>query len=204
LAHPFVLPWSDLDVLRLILIGYLHEGGPERTTLGPASVGKAVGVDATVVSRNNEFLAALGLVETERLGRSRLTEAGARVARAFERHTGPELSRVLAPLLQEDDFVRRVLTYVGSRGDVERSELEHHVARAAGPPRNPAFPTGASALVDLILAAGLLVDDRGTIRMDGGVRAEATGLGDAAVDLLAARIKRLLQSLDDVPPPGGV
>lgn len=63
MAETYPLPRSSFKLLRLILIGYLHEGGNGRKPSGPTDVGRAVGLDPTLVSRNNGALAALGLLE---------------------------------------------------------------------------------------------------------------------------------------------
>lgn len=241
MAETFPLPRSSFKLLRLILIGYLHEGGNDRKPARLSDVGRAVGLDPTLVSRNNAPLAALGLLESAENRRWRLTEGGVNVARALEYEADDEAREALAESFKANSFVQRVVTYIRAQGGVDENEVVSHMARTAGVKRTSEFLTGARALLELMYAAGLLEHDGDLVRVPPLRRhvqtsdrapSEATasppaptrfyggGVGyrlgpegtvpgitlhlnlspsdlktDAAADALAARIKRLLDSL---------
>lgn len=230
MAEQFPLPRSGFKVLRLILIGYLHEVGRDRKGVGPGNVGTAVGMDATLVSRNNAFLAAVGLIESEQRGRWRLTEGGAEVARALEYEAPEELREALAPILRSNDFIQRLVTFVRGRGGIEESQFVPHIARTAGVPRKSEFLTGSRAVLELMLEAGLVTDAGGVIQTT--TRREALAekepeaahdrprvpartqvtvtvnlnlsvadlKSDEAIDALAVRVKRLLDAVSGAAP----
>jgi hypothetical protein len=175
LAESFALPRSSLKLLRLILVGYLHEGGNDRKPSGPADVGAAIGLDSPLVSRNNAALAALGLLESAENRRWRLTEGGVNVARAFEYEAEEEAGAALSEVLGSNAFVQRVLAFVRSRGGVEEDQVISHMARTAGVKRTSEFLTGARAVLELLQVAGLVETDGDTVRVSTPRReAEAT------------------------------
>src|SRR5262249_47653978 len=108
-AEQFPLPRSGVKVVRLILLGYLTRGGRDRRPVGPSVIGSAVGMDQTLVSRNNAFLSAIGLIEAEGRGQWRLTEAGASVAQAYEYDATEEVATTLAAAFRTVEFVQRIL-----------------------------------------------------------------------------------------------
>lgn len=164
MADAFPLPRSGLKLLRLILIGYLHEGGNERKAVGPTAVGAAVGLDPTVVSRNNAFLAAVSLIESAESRRWRLTSAGVETARAFEYDAQDELRGSLNDVLRANDFVQRVVAFIRSRGGIEEEQVVAHMARLAGARRASDFLTGARALLELMSLGGLIEADGQLVR----------------------------------------
>jgi hypothetical protein len=164
MVETFPLPGSSFKILRLILIGYLHQGGPDRSAAGPADIGSAIGMDATIVSRNNAFLAAVALLENE--GRKwRLTEPGVAVARALEYEADEEIQNALGQLLRGNEFVKKVTTFVRGRGGVELAQLADHVARTAGAPKRAASLTGARTIVEMLIRGGILHDDGGVVQV---------------------------------------
>ena len=164
MAETFPLPRSGYKLLRLILIGYLHEGGRDRKGSGPTDVGRATGLDQTVVSRNNAPLAALGLLESAEGRKWRLTEGGEAVARAMEYEAAEELSGALGGVLRNNEYVRRVVTFVRARREVAEDQLVSHMALSAGVKRTAEFLTGARALLELLLVGGILEYDGDAIR----------------------------------------
>jgi hypothetical protein len=165
MAETFPLPRSSFKLLRLILIGYLHEGGNDRKASGPADVGRAVGLDPTLVSRNNAPLAALGLLEGAENRRWRLTEGGKTFSRALEYEAPDEARGALAEIFRSNEFVQRIVTYVRAQGGVDEDQVTSHMARTAGVKRTSEFLTGARALLELIEVAGFLEHDGEAVRV---------------------------------------
>jgi hypothetical protein len=171
MVETFPLPGSSFKILRLILVGYLHQGGSDRKAVGPTDVGSAIGTDSTIVSRNNAFLAAIGLIEKD--GRKwRLTEDGVAVGRALEYEAVDEVRSTLGDLLRGNDFAKKITTFLRGRGDVEQSQLAEHIARVAGAPKKPNVLTGARTVIEVMTHAGLVQDDGGVIRLRSDQAAE--------------------------------
>ncbi len=177
MAATFPLPRSSFKLLRLILIGYLHEGGNDRKPAGPTDVGRAVGLDPTIVSRNNAPLAALGLLESAENRRWRLTEGGVEVARALEYEAPEDARETLAEIFRPNEFVQRVVTYVRAQGGVDPEQVVSQMARTAGVKKTSEYLTGARALLELMYIAGLVAPDGDTVRVPArreSPKAEAT------------------------------
>jgi hypothetical protein len=164
-AATFPLPRSSFKLVRLIVIGYLHEGGNDRKPAGPTDVGRAVGLDPTIVSRNNAPLAALGLLESAENRRWRLTEGGVEVARALEWDAPEDARETLAEIFRSNEFVQRIVTYVRAQGGVDADQVVSQMARTAGVKKTSEYLTGARALLELMSVAGLLVPDGDTVRV---------------------------------------
>jgi hypothetical protein len=198
MVETFPLPGSSFKILRLILIGYLHQGGVERKAAGPADIGSAIGMDATIVSRNNAFLAATGLLENE--GRKwRLTEAGVTTARALEYEAEEEIQSALGQLLRGSEFVQKITTFVRGRGGVELSQLAEHVARTAGAPRKGASLTGARTIVEMLIRGAVLHEDGGVVQVTRVPRApeaapEGRVEGETSSGQAAKALRRAAQS----------
>lgn len=164
-AAPFPLPRSSFKLLRLILIGYLHEGGNDRKPTGPTDVGRAVGLDQTIVSRNNAPLAALGLLESAENRRWRLTEGGVEVARALEWDAPDDARETLAEIFRSNEFVQRIVTYVRAQGGMDPEQVVSQMARTAGVKKTSEYLTGARALLELMYVAGLVAPDGDAVRV---------------------------------------
>jgi hypothetical protein len=182
-AERFTLPRSSLKLLRLILIGYLHEGGDDRKPAGPGAVGATVGLDPTLVSRNNAALAALGLLESAEARQWRLTDGGVTVARAFEYDADDEVRDALAEILRPNDFVGRVVAFVRSRGGVDEEGLISHMARTAGVKKTSEFLTGSRAVLELLNLAGLVETDGDMVRVPSTRREVETAEGGRRLQL---------------------
>jgi hypothetical protein len=177
-AATFPLPRSSFKLLRLILIGYLHEGGNDRKPSGPTDVGRAIGLDSTIVSRNNAALGALGLLESAEHRKWRLTDGGVTVARALEYEAQDDIQESLSDMLRSNEYVQRVVTFVRGRGTIDEDQVVSHMAKTAGVRRTSEFLTGARALLELIYAAGLLQSDGDIVRVP-AARREAQPVGRA-------------------------
>lgn len=124
-----------------------------------------MGLDPTLVSRNNAALAALGLLESGENRRWRLTDGGVTVARALEYEAQDEVRESLGEILRSNEYVQRVVTFVRGRGGVDEDQVVSHMARTAGVRRTSEFLTGARALLELMYAAGLVETDGDTVRV---------------------------------------
>jgi len=153
----YPLPGSSYRELSKIIQGY----GSLREAGGPADVGKIIGTDQTNVSRNNGFLVAVGVVEGGK--KKALTDGGRVLARALGHEMEEEVAAGWRNLLDGNEFVDKILSAVRIRKGMDRSSLQAHVSFTAGHPRKVAVTTGAGAVIDVLLAAGLLKDADGKL-----------------------------------------
>src|SRR5206468_2795267 len=74
-----------------------------------------------------------------------------------------EIVRSWRRVLIGKEFIEKVLSAVRIRRGMERSALQAHVAFTAGHPRNKPVMTGAATVVDILMAAQLLIDSEGKL-----------------------------------------
>jgi hypothetical protein len=150
------LPRSSFRILRIILLGYLHQGGSSRKGVGLDAVAKSTGLNRTLVSANNAALAELGIIAREKGGSYSLTAEGSQVARALE-FEEPELTKQsLVPLLAGNDTISATLNVLRVRGPMLVDAFANQLLISAGEPKTASAQTGARAVIEMLSAAGLL------------------------------------------------
>ena len=81
------LPGSSYDELTKIIVGYRRFDGE----VSPTDIGRVTGMHETIVSRNNAFLMAIGIVNGGK--RKGISESGRGSARALEHQLADENCR---------------------------------------------------------------------------------------------------------------
>lgn len=61
-------------------------------------------------------------------------------------------------IVEEDEFLTKLLTAVRIRNGMDSQTLEAHIAYSAGQPKKPQFMTGARTVIDILKAAELIVE----------------------------------------------
>src|SRR4051794_40202048 len=118
----FRLPGSSYEQLTRIIKAYSLMKDP----VGPADVARPLGVDATIVSRNNGFLLGTGLVEGG--NQKALTERGQSLARAVEYDVEDDIRQAWLEVVRSTDFLRELVDAVRIRGGMQLPALQTHVA----------------------------------------------------------------------------
>jgi predicted transcriptional regulator len=144
------LPRSSFKILRMLILGYLHQGGSGRKPVTAEAVGKATGLNRTMVSANNKPLAEFGIIERAKGGLYGLTERGVEVARALEFEEPELIRRSLGTLLAENETVSSSLNTLRVRGGLDADAFANHIALAA--------------VIEMLTAAGLVQRDGEHVR----------------------------------------
>lgn len=159
------LPVSSYKVLRMIILGYLHQGGADRKPASLGDVAKSTGITTTMISGNNGALAELGIIQKDGNSGYRLTDSGLEVARALEFEEPQLTRRALGGLLGQSDTVRQFLNSLRVRGSMNVEAATRHLLVSTGQTKSTGTaPTGARAVLDMLLAAGLAQIDGDVIR----------------------------------------
>ncbi|MCY3577531.1 MAG: hypothetical protein OXH53_09485 [bacterium] len=159
------LPISSYKVLRMIILGYLHQGGADRKPAALGDVEKSTGIKLTTVSGNNGALAEFGIIQKEGNSGYRLTDAGLEVARALEFEEPQLTRRALGELLQQNDTVGQFLNTLRVRGAWSAESATRHLLLSSGQTKSTGSAlTGARAVLDMLEAAGLAELDGDEIR----------------------------------------
>jgi hypothetical protein len=153
----FRLPRSSYDQIARIIQAYANftNGAPL------ADVARVAVTDTETVSRNNGFLADVGLVAGG--NRKALTDLGRDLARALEYDTREDVRRLWREVISETPFLRGVLSAVRIRRGMEVSTLQTHIAYSASLPKSARVMVGASCVIEILQVAELLREEDGTL-----------------------------------------
>jgi hypothetical protein len=157
MAEAFPLPGSSYKELIKIIQGY----GTVGENVTPADVARVVSVHETIVSKNNKFLVATGIIQGGK--KKTATSLGKELARALHHDMKEEIVAKWRAVVDANDFLQRVVAAVRIRKGMDESSLESHVAYSAGQPKTPAVATGAAAVVDILRAAEMLKEEGGNL-----------------------------------------
>jgi hypothetical protein len=151
------LPRSSYDELCKIIKAYGR-------TAKPASldqVNSLAGVGTTVISANNLFLSSIGVIEG---GKAKaVTARGKELAAALEHNIPDETQKQWFRIVQENEFLNKMRTAVQIRRSMELSAFEAHIAYSAGEAKSSQVMTGARTVIDILRAAGAIVEKDGQL-----------------------------------------
>ena len=148
----FRLPLSSYDELVKFIKAYSHVTKPTELS----EISRLTGVAAPNISRNVGFFVATGLLEGGK--RKMPTPAGQQLGHALEHEMPDEIRESWRRIVEEDEFLTKLLTSVRIRNGMESLTLEAHIAYSAGQPKQPRFMTGARTVIDILKAAELIVE----------------------------------------------
>jgi hypothetical protein len=159
MADEFPLPGSSYKELIKIIQAYGRIG----TEASLGDVAQLAAMGETIISGNNRFLIAIGVVKAGK--KKAITPAGAELATALEhQETLPdEVAAKWRVIVDATDFLQKVISAVRIRKGMDQSSLESHIAYSAGQPKTQAVATGSRTIVDILEASGLLKDDGGNL-----------------------------------------
>ena len=153
----FALPSSSYRELTKIIGAYGK--APENSV--PADVGRFIGINESIVSANNGFLKAVGVITGGK--KKNTTAAGKALAAAYEYDKQDEIAHTWRSLIESNDFLQKIVAAVRIRKGMDESSLDAHVAYSAGQPKTPRTLTGAGTVVEILKIAGVLREEGGNL-----------------------------------------
>lgn len=157
LPTEFNLPGSSLDELQKILKGY--SSAPDNTNLD--SLSKLIGINPTTISRNNKFLADVGLITGANTKTA--TELGRKLGRALDHNQKDDARQYWKAAVQTNEKVSGLVTTVRIKGGMSEKELTEHILYVSGQSNTSNNKTGARCVVDVLLTAELLTERDGRL-----------------------------------------
>ena len=127
----------------------------------PSDVARVIGIHETIVSANNRFLVAVGIVQGGK--KKTMTSTGRDLALALEHGMESEIRRNWRTIVDTTEFFQQVIAVVRIRKGMDESSLESHVAYSAGQPKTSRTLSGAGTVVEILKVAGLLKEDGGNL-----------------------------------------
>ena len=153
----FRLPGSSYEELVNIIVAY----GTRDESAGTGDVGRLDSVHQSSVSRNNAFLAEIGVLQGE--DKKQITRRGRTLAVALARKDRTEIRSNWRAIVSASEFLQNVVSAVKLREGMLYPTVQAYIAHAAGQPRNKPVMNGAGAIVEILKAAGLLREEAGEL-----------------------------------------
>jgi hypothetical protein len=150
------LPRSSYEELVKIIRSY----GVLNKPCGLDDISHASGIGTSNVSSNNAFLSFLEIIEGG--NKKVITQKGLKLSRALEHSLIDEIQQSWIVIINENDFLTKMLQAVKIRKGMEISQLENHIAFSSGEKKSGYVMTGARAVVDILISSGQLkqVEDK--------------------------------------------
>lgn len=153
----FRLPKSSYDELVKIIQAYGSAG--EVASLD--EVAQTAAMDKTIISRNNAFLASVGIIEG---GRAKgVTEKGKLLSRALHYAVPEDVATHWRDIATANEFLQKMVSAVRIRGGMEESALKSHIAYSAGEQKSPFVMAGAGAIVEILKMSRLIKEQDGKL-----------------------------------------
>jgi len=153
----FRLPGSPYEELVNIIVAYGTRDEAARAT----DVGKLDSVHQSSVSRNNAFLAEIGVLQGE--SKKLITRRGRSLAVALARKDEVEVKGNWRAVVAASEFLQNVVSAVKLREGMLYPTVQAYIAHAAGQPRNKPVMNGAGAIIEILKAAGMLKEEAGEL-----------------------------------------
>ena len=144
----FRLPKSSYEEIVKIIRAYGNAGNDASL----ADVAKTAAMNETIISSNNAFLAAVGIIEG---GKTKtVTERGRALAMALQHEIPDEISTQWNLIVSDNVFLQKMVTAVSIRQGMEASALQAHIAYSASEPKSSRVMAGAAAVVEILKVSG--------------------------------------------------
>jgi hypothetical protein len=184
----FKMPLSSYEELSKVIKSYGHFSQPANLD----EVSRLAGLHRTVISRNAGFLTSVGILEP---GAKKLaTSVGRELARALEHEMPNEIRLWWRRVIEQTEFLTKLLTAIKIRGGMDQSTLEAHIAYSAGQPKKSQFMTGARTIIDILRAAEAVREADGKIVFaDLGVPSEYAPPGEKEPSRRGVEVKQLAE-----------
>lgn len=153
----FKLPRSSYEELTKIIKAYAQFQEP--ATLDDVS--KTVGLNPTIISANVGFLVGTEILEGG--AKKQPTTKGKSLGRALDHDMPDEIRNHWRVVVQDCDFLTRLVTAVRIRRGMDDATLQSHIAYSAGQPKKSYIMTGTRTVIDILRAAGFLEEKDGKL-----------------------------------------
>lgn len=159
MAEKMNLPGSSFDELKKIIMAYASL--PDKATTD--EVGKLASVHSTTISRNAKFLVDIGILTGG--AQKAATELGRSLGRAIEHGVVDDEREFWQEAVSKTERVSSLVTTVRIKGGMQDKALSDHILYVSGASNNHANRTGARCVVDVLLAARLLTESDGNLKV---------------------------------------
>lgn len=172
MADTFKLPVSSYDEIAKIIKAYGN--GKTGVSVSLDELVKSSGISKFILSKNNGFLVQVGLITKG--NKKSPTEICRRLASAYSMSIKYEISSIWKDILNKDDFIAKMLSFVSVKGRVTRDEFINHIVYSADCGNSVAYKTGAAAIVEIMKITEMISENNGYVTLSDGKSANVIRL----------------------------
>ena len=153
----FALPGASLESIKKILEAY----GTRRSVMAIGDVATMLNTDKSAVSRNSRFLLGTGLLTP---GATRtLTPEGREIVTAMAIGDEETVRQCWSRIVSRTPFLQNRLATLSLKGPLSREKFTRLILETSGRSKTTSGRAGARAVVDLLVEAGRIHDDAGSL-----------------------------------------
>lgn len=164
MADTFKLPVSSYDEIVKIIRAYGN--GKIGVSVSLDELVKSSGMSKFVISKNNGFLVQIELITKG--NKKSPTEICRKLASAYSMDIKDEVSAIWTKILNRDDFIAKMVSFVGLKSRVSRDEVINHIVYSADCGNSVAYKTGAAAIIEIMKIADMISEENGYITLSDG------------------------------------
>lgn len=168
---------ATIDRLNQIIVGWYRSKAHE-SPVANAEVTKRTGVPETEVSRQNAFLQDIGILQKEG-NQFKLTPLGTEYARLLDFGQLEEAKVSLRTIFRQWNSFQQIFDYVDLKGPLSKDDVLARIGLAAEKKPTGGTRTGISAVVDLLLFCGMLVQQDSSLILNKALFKEEVPTGPA-------------------------
>lgn len=157
------LPGSGYDVVSKILHAYALCGDK---SISLDDVATKAGMNRTLISKNNGFLASLGLITGGKL--KILTPEGKKLALALGHDLDEDSAQAWKQILLSAPAAESILDMIKVQKSIDVNILPAKIASTLGVPDSSMTRTGTKTLIEILMTCGLLMESDGKYLLASG------------------------------------
>lgn len=157
----FKLPVSSYEEITKVIKAYGN--GKPKVPVSLDELAKSSGISKFILSKNNGFLIQVDLV-TKGTKKSP-TEACRKLASAYNIGIHDEISTIWRGILDKDDFIASMLSFISVKSRVTRDEFISHIVYSADCGNSTAYKTGAATIIEILKMTGMIHEENGYITL---------------------------------------
>lgn len=154
------LPKASYDILKKVITGYGHI----EKNVDVDSLSKLIKMNKFDISAQNAFLSQVGIIEGG--NKKNITPLGKKLARAYEHDIIQEIKKSLQEIITSNSFLSNLVSTIRLNKVMEEDSFISHILYAADSTKNPKNNTGAKAVKEMLVAAGLINEQDGKLAVE--------------------------------------
>lgn len=161
MADTFRLPVSSYEEIIKIIRAYGN--GRVGVSVSLDELVKSSGISKFILSKNNGFLVQVELITQG--NKKSPTETCKKLATAYAMNIQDEISVIWKSILNKDDFIHSMLSFVGVKSRVSREQFINHMVYSANCGNSTAYKTGAATIIEIMKLSDMICEDNGYITL---------------------------------------